>query len=127
MRSSATATASGKATLDFSISAPVSAPASIATTAAALRVVPLPEPWAKMDSATSPVRVIVNTVVVRSGTAMRRTVALHSIANASTAITEYAEAAPTRIPLAARRGERDAGRLDCKRRREMDRTPPRKP
>ncbi len=62
--------------LSFSSSAPTSAPASNASTAAVLRVEPLPVPPKGKDSAASAVSVSVSTVVVRSGTATRRTVAL---------------------------------------------------
>ena len=56
----------------------MSAPQSIASTAAILRAEPCPEPPAIRESAARPVSVIVGTVVVRSGTASRLTVALRT-------------------------------------------------
>lgn len=51
------------------------APTSMATTAAVLRAEPLPEPPPGRESAARPASITVNTVVVKSGTASRRTVA----------------------------------------------------
>ena len=60
----------------------------MARTAAILRTEPLPAPPARRESAARPVSVIVSTVVVRSGTASRLTVALRTpMANASIAMT----------------------------------------
>src|ERR1022692_4336573 len=70
--------------------APANAPMSIAVTAAVRRAAPLFVPPARPESAARPVRVMVSTVVVMSGTAIRRTVAFRTpIANASTPITVY--------------------------------------
>ena len=83
----------GSTRLVFNNSAPVSAPPNIASTAAILRTEPFPSPPASGESAASPVSVIVSTVVVRSGTPIRRTVAFRTpIANASSAITMSPEA-----------------------------------
>src|SRR5439155_18003862 len=93
-RASPAAVASGSGRLVFRSRAPASAPVSIASTAAALRIEPFPEPPNSGASAARPVSVIVSTVVVRSGTAILRTVALRTpIASASSAINASPETA----------------------------------
>ena len=65
-------------------SAPMTAPTSIAATAPPRRQPPVPSPPASCESAASPVSVRVSTVVLRSATLSRRTVALRTpIAKAS--------------------------------------------
>src|SRR5205823_4789496 len=78
MSASPAAATSGRVRLVVSSSAPTSAPVNIASTAAILRTEPWPEPPVTGESAASAVSVIVSTVVVRSGTPMRRTVALRT-------------------------------------------------
>ena len=84
----AAATASPSHTATCTSSAPITAPESIAVIAASLRTDPSSPPRKGWESVARAVIVIVNTVVVRSGTAIRRTAALRTpIASASTAIT----------------------------------------
>ena len=70
------ARASGSATECRSITVPSAAPATMQATEADRRAQPGPLPPASLDSEARPVRVRVSTVVVRSGTASFRTVAL---------------------------------------------------
>src|SRR5438876_7834368 len=83
-------------------SAPTAAPTNMLSTDAPRRPARRLLPPASGESAASPVRVNVRTVVVRSGSAMVRTVAfLTPMASAVSTITPYAVRSVARVPAAA--------------------------